>query len=250
MSVKHQAQTHAMEGVGLQSQRGLRCVFSLGLLLLLGSLSLSRAAERQPQQHGSGATNTVQEQLLQRFISHSLTPDLSRPIGEEGDRNSPATASPQPVSEPSSVVLPGGQSRELTVAATKIVLALGVILIFLIVGAYVLRHFVLHKTSLGKPGHLLRVVAKVPLSPKVAVALIEVPGKAIVVSITGTSVLALGEVTEEALARYEDTTKETPSFAAALEQHTPALEAQEQPEDALLQVPEAIQRKVRGLKRL
>jgi flagellar biosynthetic protein FliO len=143
--------------------------------------------------------------------------------------------------------VPAHDTHELTAAATKMVLSLGVLILLLIGGAYLVRRYLLQQPPLGRHGQVLRVVAKVPLTPKTAVALVEVPGKVLVVGVAGTTLTALGEVAPEAIGRQA---QEPAAFAATLDRHVRNLEAQQDADDALLHVPEAIQKKVNGLKRL
>jgi flagellar biogenesis protein FliO len=145
--------------------------------------------------------------------------------------------------------IPAPDTHELTAAATKMVLSLGVLVLFLIGGAYLVRRYLLQQPPLGRRGQVLRVVAKVPLTPKTAVALVEVPGKVLVVGVAGTALTALGEVAPEALERQTQE-PEAAAFAATLDRHVRNLEAQQGADDVLLRVPEAIQKKVNGLKRL
>jgi flagellar biogenesis protein FliO len=130
------------------------------------------------------------------------------------------------------------------------VFSLGVLVVLLIAGAYLVRRYLVPQTLLGRRGPLLRVVAKVPLTPKTAIALVEVPGKVLVVGITSTTLTALGEVEPAGIEpQTQEPEAEKPlSFPAILEQQTQ--EEQHNPDEAVLHVPEAIQKKLRALKRL
>lgn len=229
---------------------------SVGGLLLAGLLPMSHAAERDgtpPPASPTEKSQTNQEVFLQHFISRSLVPETSTQSVSTASSDTPQAVSPQP--SQASAPAPSFDTleqptRELTMAATKMVLSLAAMLILLIGGAYLVRRYVLRQTSAGKRGKLLRVVAKAPLTPKTSVALVEVPGKVIVVGVTGTALSALGEITSEAMLQHEQAAEATASFAAALDQHTRTLEEQEGTDNDVLHVPEAIQKKVRGLKRL
>jgi flagellar biogenesis protein FliO len=130
-------------------------------------------------------------------------------------------------------------------------LALGGIIAFLSAGGYFARRHFLKPATFGKPGTSLRVLGRVNLTPKAAVALLEVPGKLLVIGITSSTLTALGEVVTPAL-EAPASLSEAPlaSFADTLEQQTLTLPGQAKADDTLLQVPEAIQRMVSGLKRL
>lgn len=218
------------------SQRLLTAV-CLGGFFLAATQPMGRAAEpptRQSPPHET--TQNLQEQFLQHFISQSLQPEVMPP----------GTTS-QATQDTASV--PTHDTHELTAAATKMVLSLGVLVLLLIGGAYLVRRYLLQQPPLGRRGQVLRVVAKVPLTPKTAVVLVEVPGKILVVGVAGTALTALGEVAPEALGRQTQEPEEA-AFAATLDRHVRNLEAQQGADDALLHVPEAIQKKVNGLKRL
>jgi hypothetical protein len=122
---------------------------------------------------------------------------------------------------------------------------------------------------LGKRPHPLRVVARAHITPKAAVALVEVPGKLLVVGVSGSTLVPLGEVATEAAVQPQPAPETAPpTFAAALEQHVQALEppvacsvplAEEpepqappsEPEDhAFVQWSAQIQRKLSQLKQL
>lgn len=232
------------------SQR-LLSVVCLGGLLLVLTQPVSRAAEPETLQPSAReATQTVQEHFLQHFISQSLQPEVPPQDTAAVAHTAQDATAPQPLPAPSSLVGQEEQARQLTTAATKMVLALGVLVVLLIGGAYLVRRYLLQQTSFGKRGQLLRVVAKVPLTPKTSVALIEVPGKVLVVGVAGTMLTALGEVLPEAIGSQAQEPETPPSFAAALDQGTRALEEQQGVDESLLHVTEAIQKKVSRLKRL
>jgi flagellar protein FliO/FliZ len=218
------------------SQRLLAAV-CVGGFFLAATPPVSRAAEPPAQPSPPGETpQNLQEQFLQHFISQSLQPEAM-----------PPGVTSRATQERASV--PAHDTHELTAAATKMVLSLGVVVLLLIGGAYLVRRYLLQQPPLGRRGQVLRVVAKVPLTPKTAVVLVEVPGKVLVVGVAGTALTALGEVAPEALGRQTQE-PEAAAFAATLDRHVRNLEAQQGADDVLLHVPEAIQKKVNGLKRL
>src|SRR4030095_6966079 len=103
----------------------------------------------------------------------------------------------------------------------------------------------------GKRGEFLRVMGRVNLTPKAAVALLEVPGQLLVIGITGSTLTALGGVAGPALEPpATSATSSSASFAETLDQETLTLPEQTHTVDSLLHVPEAIQRMVSGLKQL
>jgi flagellar biogenesis protein FliO len=217
------------------SSQRLLAALCVGGFFLAVTPPMSRAAEPPARQSPPGeTTQNLQEQFLQHFISQSLQPEAMPP----GTRATQERAS-----------VPTHDAHELTAAATKMILSLGVLILLLIGGAYLVRRYLLQQPPLGRRGQVLRVVAQVPLTPKTAVALVEVPGKVLVVGVAGTVLTALGEVAPEALGRQTQE-PEAAAFAATLDRHVRDLEAQQGADDVLLHVPEAIQKKVNGLKRL
>jgi flagellar biogenesis protein FliO len=131
------------------------------------------------------------------------------------------------------------------------ILALSAILGLLGAGGYVIRRYLLKPSVFGKRGNILRVVARVSITPKAAVALLEVPGKLLVIGVNGSMLTALGEIPVTALEQAESAEHTaSDSFATALDQHTRAANASAPPEDPLVHMPEHIQRKVSRLKQL
>ena len=138
----------------------------------------------------------------------------------------------------------------LMAAATKMILALAGMLLVLIAGAYGVRRYLLQQTVFSKRNPQLRVVSKIPLTAKTALALVEIPGKLLVVGITPTNLTALSEVPHDAEEWDESPAGEPTAFAETLDQRTQVLDESAQDDETLLHISEAIQRKVRGLKRL
>jgi flagellar biogenesis protein FliO len=133
----------------------------------------------------------------------------------------------------------------------KMVLSLGGILGILGLGGYMIRRFWLDQTFLGKRTPMMRVLARVNITPKAGVALLEVPGKILVIGLTGSTMVALGELPTATLQPSDHPPVETPSsFASALETSTGSFSAEEKGADTLLKVSEAIQQKMRRLKQL
>jgi flagellar biogenesis protein FliO len=231
------------------SQRFLSVVCLGGLLLVLTQPTSHAAELETPRPSDREATQTVQERFLQQFISQSLQPETAPQSTAAVAQTVPDTTGQPPLAAPSPLVGQEEQARQLTSAATKMVLALGILVILLIGGAYLVRRYLLQQTSFGKRGQLLRVIAKVPLTPKASVALIEVPGKIFVVGVAGTMLAALGEVSPEAIGVQEQEPEAPLSFAVALDQGTRDLE-QQGADESLRRVTETIRKKVSGLKRL
>lgn len=230
------------------------CLLSL---LVIGTPTRGRAAEpaSAPQNAGQGAPQPNQERFLQNFISQSLGQGSSAPAAPAA----PPAVNPQPAvpgpqssalspqsSTPSSSPQPIG---DLTAAALKMVLSLGGILGLLVLGGYVIRRYLLNQTFLGKRTSLVRVLARVNITPKAGVALLEVPGKVLVIGITGTTLVALGEVESVATPPLEHATPALPpSFAATLDNSTGSLPEETKPTDVLRKISEAIQERVNRLK--
>jgi flagellar biogenesis protein FliO len=184
------------------------------------------------------------ERFLQNVISQSL------------GQASPAPAAPTalPSLGPPSAVLspqPPQATGDLTAATLKMVLSLGGILSLLVFGGYMIRRFWLDQTFLGKRTPMMRVLARLNITPKAGVALLEVPGKVLIIGLTGSTMVALGELTTATSQPVQHPPVETPSsFANALDTTTGSCVAEAQGTDALLRVSEAIQQKMRRLKQL
>lgn len=223
----------------------------LGGLLLSVALPLSHAAERQPSQaeaRSSETSQVAQEHFLQHFISRSLQPETT---GQDTAVTPTATPQVSPPPTPlASLTVPERPTSSLTTVATKMVFSLGVLVALLIAGAYLVRRYLVPQTLLGRRGALLRVVAKVPLTPKATIALVEVPGTVLVVGITGTTLTALGEVEPSVIEpQAQESEPEKPlSFPAILDQQSQ--EEPPNPDESVLHVPAAIQKKLKALKRL
>lgn len=218
-------------------------------LLVVAVPTMSRAAE-------SGTPQAPQERFLQHFISQSL------------GQGQPATAVPAPPAvPPAHPAAPGSQPTasaqpgdDLTGAALNMVLALGGILGLLVLGGYVIRRYLLDHTLLGKRTPLMRVLARVNITPKTGVALLEIPGKVLVLGMTGSTLVALGEVAADAPLPLAQPAEARSSFATTLEQATrnhtthdhsarSAADTERQA-DVLLKISEAIQQKVSRLKQI
>jgi len=131
------------------------------------------------------------------------------------------------------------------------VLSLGGILGLLVLGGYVIRRFWLDQTFLGKRTPMMRVLARVNITPKAGVALLEVPGKVLIIGLTGSTMVALGELSPATtLPRGQAPVEAPSSFASALDTSTGSRADEEKGADALLKVSEAIQQKMRRLKQL
>jgi len=131
------------------------------------------------------------------------------------------------------------------------VLSLGGLLGLLILGGYVIRRFWLDQTFLGKRTPMMRVLARVNITPKAGVALLEVPGKVLVIGLTGNAMVALGELSAATALPLDQPPVEMPSsFANALDMSTGSLADEEKNADTLLKVSEEIQQKMRRLKQL
>jgi flagellar biogenesis protein FliO len=184
------------------------------------------------------------ERFLQNVISQSLGQGGLAP----GAPPVPALPAPQPaVPSPQ----PPQATGDLTTATLKMVLSLGGILGLLVLGGYVIRRFWLDQTFLGKRTPMMRVLARVNITPKAGVALLEVPGKVLVIGLTGNTMVALGELTTATIQPLAHPPVETPSsFASTLDTSMGSCVEEEQGADALLKVSEAIQQKMRRLKQL
>jgi flagellar biogenesis protein FliO len=133
------------------------------------------------------------------------------------------------------------------------VFSLGAILGCLLIAAYLVRRYLFSPATAGKRAASLRVLARTHITPKAVVALLEVPGKTLVIGVTGSTLVTLGEVVTDP----DSASKEAPalstngtSFAIALEQSANEDSAAESADETLWQVSERIQRKVSRLKQL
>ena len=222
---------------------GGACLLSL---VVIGALSVSHAAE--PAAPTPAVPSMPQppngERFLQNIISQSLGQGSPAPVAPPASplpAPQPAVPSPQPPQA----------TADLTAATLKMVLSLGGMLGLLVLGGYVIRRCWLDQTFLGKRTPMMRVLARVNITPKAGVALLEVPGKVLVIGLTGSTMVALGELTTTIISPLEHPPVETPSsFASALETSTGSCVDEEKGADALLKVSEAIQQKMRRLKQL
>jgi flagellar biogenesis protein FliO len=215
-------------------------------LLVAGEATVSHAAE--PVAPTPAVQSMPQppngERFLQNVISQSLGQGSPAPVAPTTPP-SPGLQSSGPSPQPPQA------TGDLTAATLKMVLSLGGVLGLLVVGGYVLRRFWLDQTFLGKRTPMMRVLARVNITPKAGVALLEVPGKVLVIGLTGSTMVALGELTTAAIPPLERPPVETPSsFASALDTSTGNLADEAKGADALLKVSEAIQQKMRRLKQL
>jgi len=151
-------------------------------LLVAGEATLSHAAE--PAAPAPAVQNMPQppngERFLQNVIGQSLAqgnPAPAAPTAPPSPGPQSAVPSPQPVQA----------TGDLTAATLKMVLSLGGILGLLALGGYMIRRFWLDQTFLGKRTPMMRVLARVNITPKAGVALLEVPGKVLVIGLTGST---------------------------------------------------------------
>jgi flagellar biogenesis protein FliO len=226
--------------------RGVMVGACLLHLLVGGEATVSHAAEP------AAPTPAVQsmpqppngERFLQNVISQSIgqgSPALAAPTAPPSPGPQAAVPSPQPVQA----------TGDLTAATLKMVLSLGGILGVLVLGGYVIRRFWLDQTFLGKRTPMMRVLARVNITPKAGVALLEVPGKVLIIGLTGSTMVALGELSTATVPPLERPPVEMPpSFASALDTSTGSLTDETKGADALLKMSEAIQQKMRWLKQL
>ena len=225
------------------------CLLGAGLLIVLIPLAITQAAATEAPRDQAGGRQTAERtaapgEFLQQFLSRSLVGESTASPGANNTRAEPEDAAPV------SAVAARRQDGSLMAAATKMIVVLAGMLLVLIAGAYGVRRYLLQQTVFSKRNPQLRVVSKIPLTPKTALALVEVPGKLLVVGITPTNLTALSEVPHGAAEQDESPAGEPTAFAETLDQRTQALEEPVQDDEALLHISEAIQRKVRGLKRL
>jgi flagellar biogenesis protein FliO len=255
----------------------------LVLLCTLGSLGIwlvhGQAAEPQnapPTTESTAPSGIPQERFLQNFISRSL---VEAAPDNKGTTMLPAreTTSPKEMLAVSKESLPAmpSLSSQLATTATTMLLALGAILGCLLGGAYLIRRFFLTQIPFGKRPNPLRVLARASITPKAAVALLEVPGKLLIVGVTGNTLVSLGEVPVESTVHPQPAPETKPlTFATTLEQSVQELEppsqippqpialtvplaqehaakpAPEHEENAFLQLSAQIQRKLSKLKQL
>jgi flagellar biogenesis protein FliO len=116
---------------------------------------------------------------------------------------------------------------------------------------YFIRRCLFSQSFFGKRPAALRVLARTHLTPKAVVALLEVPGKTLVIGVTGSTIVTLGEAGMGAVeSDVPPVMSNSPSFVTTLEESTHDLHDAEQGDETLLQVSERIQRKVSRLKQL
>lgn len=234
-------------------------------LALVGSndrlLLRGEAAENPVSSSTFGGHLNPREQFLKHFITPSPseeTLDSVSPVDSQ-----PATGVVSPSTEPS--VAP----RDFTSSLTTMLLSLALLSSFLLIGAYLVRHYFFRSTFQGRRGQQIRVLNRVNITPKATIALVEVPGKVLVVGITGQSLTTLSEIPrlegreeqhhttepEEHAENLKEAGKGSPaehsSFAVTLAQEIEGYDMGRKSQDeAILRVAEAIQKKVSGLKKL
>lgn len=203
-----------------------------------------------------------QERFLQHFISNSLAQPVAPQAAAPGAATSPAGALVETPAPPvTTVPAPAATPPSLTAAAFRMVLGLGGILAVVVAGGYGVRRFLLERPLLGKRDPMMRVLGRVSLTPKAGVALVEVPGKILVLGMTGQSITVLSDLPASALPSpaeaspkaAEEDAAELPetSFEAALKHHRRGFESMTSPDiDPLATVSQAIHRKISGLKQL
>jgi flagellar biogenesis protein FliO len=226
--------------------RGVVVGACLVRLLVVGEATVSHAAE--PVAPMPAVQSMPQppngERFLQNVISQSLGQGSPAPVAPTAPP-SPGPQSAVPSAQPLQA------TGDLTAATLKMVLSLGGILGLLVLGGYVIRRFWLDQTFLGKRTPMMRVLARVNITPKAGVALLEVPGKVLVIGLTGSAMVALGELSTTTTPPLDQPPVETPSsFASALDMSTGSFADEEKGAAALLKVSEAIQQKMRRLKQL
>jgi flagellar biogenesis protein FliO len=215
-------------------------------LLVVGEATVSHAAE--PAAPVPAVQSMPQPPNGERFLQNVISQSLGQ--------GSPAPAVPTaPPSPGPQAAVPSAQqpqaTMDLTAATLKMVLSLGGMLALLVLGGYVIRRFWLDQTFLGKRTPMMRVLARVNITPKAGVALLEVPGKVLIIGLTGNAMVALGELSTATIPPLDQPPVETPSsFASALDMSTGSLADEEKGADTLLKVSEAIQQKMRRLKQL
>lgn len=216
--------------------------------LVLGVAQTSRANERPPQSSETGR----EERFLQHFISNALDQKRLAPeplastdtvIPEERENAPAASSRRQPDVGPVLWQEHG--------ATGKMILGLAAILAVLGITLWVVRRYLLKPSLFNKRDNPLRILARVNLTPKAAVALLETPGNLLVIGVTGSTLTALGELPLTAL----DLTPGKPeapstSFAVSLDQAATSTNGEPVVDDPLLHVPERIQRRVSALKQL
>ncbi|MGE3540107.1 MAG: flagellar biosynthetic protein FliO [Candidatus Tectimicrobiota bacterium] len=260
--MSRQHRQDVMPGCGLLGLCSALLVYSC---LCTGSALAQPATALSPAEAAPSQAQP-QERFLQHFMNQSLGKEASQSgAGPTPPSAIPAPASPLPAAAPATPALPSAPPPvDLTTTTLKMVLALGAMLGLLMLVGYGLRRYFLDQSPLSKRQGALRVIGRVSLTPKASVALLEVPGKVLVVGITGTSLTALGEVAlplTAAPAAARDTIGADPeSVAAPVASFAATLDAQRQPlgtppeppehADMLLRVSEAIQQKVSRLKQL
>ena len=226
--------------------RGVVVGACLLCLLVVREATVSQAAE--PTAPVPAVQSMPQPPNGERFLQNVIGQSLGQ--GNPAPAVPTAPPSPGPQAAVSSAQPPQA-TGDLTAATLKMVLSLGGLLGLLVLGGYVIRRFWLDQTFLGKRTPMMRVLARVNITPKAGVALLEVPGKVLVIGLTGNAMVALGELSAATALPLDQPPVEMPSsFASALDMSTGSLADEEKGADTLLKVSEAIQQKMRRLKQL
>jgi len=215
-------------------------------LLIVSEATVSQAAE--PAAPTPAAQSVPQPPNEERFLQNII----SQSLGQGSPASVAPTALPSPGPQSAAPdAQPPQATGDLTAATLKMVLSLGGILGLLVLGGYVIRRFWLDQTFLGKRTPMMRVLARVNITPKAGVALLEVPGKVLVIGLTGSTMVALGELSTTTSPAFERPPVETPSsFVSALDTSTGSLADEEKGADTMLKVSEVIRQKMRRLKQL
>lgn len=189
----------------------------------------------------------TQEALVQHLISGALSQDnVDRPPHTTAMSRKTAQRNDITIEKQKALVTP-----DLTSATITMVIALGVIISLLAIGAYLIRRYLLKPTMFGKGEPVLRVLARTNLTPKATIALVEVPGKLLVIGASGNNLIPLGE-TQATKQNGMESQEQNPesSFEDMLHEQCQTLYDHDQPNDHLLRMSEEIQRKVSRLKQL
>lgn len=231
-------------------------ILSLSLLGSWGAMSATAESPGTPAtSENTSAPVASQERFLQHFISRSLG---QKAAAEHAGPPATATASALQAPPANATAASGapssstlGLSTPTSTTVTTMVLSLGAILGCLLIVGYFVRRYLFSQTLFGKRSAPLRVLARTHLTPKAVVALLAVPGKTLVIGVTGSTLVTLGEAAMDAT---EDDAppvmSSSPSFVTTLEESTHDLHDAEPGDETLLQVSERIQRKVSRLKQL
>lgn len=190
--------------------------------------------------------------FLQGFVKDALEQKESLPEGGKVPSEDTAIASRREKVSQTLGLSPAGHGQTAYNRATlTMVLWLGVILFVLGASGYIIRCYFFEARRFGKRDPALRILGRLNLTPKASVALLEAPGKLLLIGISGGTLTVLSEMpVSERNEGIPAKDMPLPTFEATLAQETQHANSEFSAGDPFLHVTEHIKRKVSGLKQL